>query len=137
MTTETDSLREIAEKAPKGPWRVYQHFNSPMPDLFDVVGATRDDDVTENQCQWVAEYLAAFDPPTVLALLAQLAETRERLERAECALRHGQAAIVALYTTIARGDAGAGERFAAGDPGFQAIRIALTPDLAHQENKDV
>lgn len=78
-TLDLDELERVAREATPGPWQVYQHAMTPFPELHDVVGATRDDDVAENLPSWIAAYIATFDPPTILTLIAAArpAETRD------------------------------------------------------------
>lgn len=61
-----------------GPWAVYQHFATDRKDLFDVVGATRDDDVA-NDCSLANAHLIAAAPDMAAALepFAELAEETE------------------------------------------------------------
>lgn len=90
--TRLAELRAVAEAATPGPWEadgqeVTQHWSRPEPwttiASSEVVcmsycyggsarGIERDED---------ADHIAAFDPPTVLALLSEIAELRDRETR--------------------------------------------------------
>lgn len=86
-TDKLDELERVAREATPGPWQVYQHAMTPFPELHDVVGATRDDDVAENLPSWIATYIATFDPPTILALITAARRPEPDREAVELAAR--------------------------------------------------
>ncbi len=62
--------------ATPGPWAVYQHPYTPDRTYFDVVGATRDDNVAENVREADAHLIAAA--PRLLAAASALLEAAEK-----------------------------------------------------------
>lgn len=77
-----------------GPWFVYQHFATPRPDLFDVCGRTRDDDVAENCTEANARLIAAA-PDLYEALTATTAQLERVLNL--MGLHHDDVAEIVLY----------------------------------------
>lgn len=87
MTNDLTKLRKIAEAATPGPWAtetesgvpantssgyaVYGEENQERDDLPGITGYHDESTSAEN-----ARHIAAFDPPTVLALLAELDQAR-------------------------------------------------------------
>lgn len=91
MTLDLDALEATAKAATPGPWRWDEDFGEngdtglalTNDARAEVVGAYnwhccsfRDDPTVEDND---AEHIAAFDPPTVLELIAKLREAREVL----------------------------------------------------------
>lgn len=62
----------------QGEWRVYQHPSTPTPELFDVVGATRDDTIAENVSQENARLIAAA--PKLLEALEKISNWSPKSE---------------------------------------------------------
>jgi len=100
--TDFVKLREIAEKATPGPWshdraddpsasfEVFGHDGSDFENFVADCRTGRDD----------AEFIATFDPPTVLSLIADRARM-EKAAQAVCAeFAQGHPLIVALKATL-------------------------------------
>lgn len=103
MTTATDTtpvtaealakLREMAEAATPGPWRAYQArlrptfgpiINEVQCDDLPIVTWLGFDESRRPAAQHAANaaYIAAFDPPTVLSLLAEVERLKRKLDDA-------------------------------------------------------
>lgn len=90
MTNDLDALKAIAKSATQGPWENWNpcegesHISIGHKVAWrSVESATpfADDEVIPH---WVdANFIAAFDPPTVIALLDRLEELEARWARAE------------------------------------------------------
>lgn len=99
MTEHIDvsKLREVAEAATPGPWATEkkpggrQNVMEPKRVYSETVREIAEfaDDVADTIDAADAEYIATFDPPTVLALL-------DRLERAEAALERVRAVLATV-----------------------------------------
>lgn len=107
MTLNLDDLEATAKAATPGPWRWDEDFGEngdtglalTNDARAEVVGAYnwhccsfRDDPTVEDND---AEHIAAFDPPTVLALIARLREAEANCHRA-CAAIGWDAAVAAM-----------------------------------------
>jgi rubrerythrin len=80
VEVKIDELRGLLEKATPGHWYSYQHFATPTPQLWEIKGASRDDDI--------ADCLSADDAAFVChlkhalpSLLDQLEQARREVER--------------------------------------------------------
>lgn len=84
MSTDIERLRQVAEAAAAGPW-----WRVPGESGADAVlsgigeSLTWDDHGGEVFKPADAEHIAAFDPPTVLALLDEVERLRGQVARAE------------------------------------------------------
>lgn len=77
MTTDLDALEAIAKAATPGPWR------NVLLEVGPVDGPAVADVVTEDENPlrlFDAEFIAAADPSTILALIAELRQERERAD---------------------------------------------------------
>ncbi|EAB5051164.1 ead/Ea22-like family protein [Salmonella enterica] len=83
------ALREVAEKATKGPWKVFSDIDTKTFSIH-----TPRDKRCENVIKWGgfdcqpnaeanAEFIAAFNPKVALALLDDMQQAREQLAAAE------------------------------------------------------
>jgi hypothetical protein len=81
MTTNAE-LKRLAEAIGGETWQVYQHAATPSPTLYDVVGATRDDDVAECLPFRLATYIAAANPARIIALVDEVERLRGALDTA-------------------------------------------------------
>ncbi|HEC8367656.1 TPA: ead/Ea22-like family protein [Salmonella enterica subsp. enterica serovar Muenchen] len=86
---DKQALREVAEKATKGPWKVFSDIDTKTFSIH-----TPRDKRCENVIKWGgfdcqpnaeanAEFIAAFNPKVALALLDDMRQAREQLEEAE------------------------------------------------------
>ncbi|EBR0328397.1 ead/Ea22-like family protein [Salmonella enterica subsp. enterica] len=96
MTINKRALREVAEKATKGPWKVFSDIDTKTFSIH-----TPRDKRCENVIKWGgfdcqpnaeanAEFIAAFNPKVVLALLdenIQLQREKDAIEAVALALR--------------------------------------------------
>ncbi len=71
-----------------GPWTVYRHFATPDANLYDVVGATRDDDVAENLTLANAHLIAAA--PDLLQAGTELADAADEFESHRDKINNGR-----------------------------------------------
>ena len=96
MTSELDleQLEKVAQEATDGPWKLLGGGEYVTP--IGVMVAPDDGGVSPED----AVYIATFDPPTALALVARLREAEAKVERVEAIHRPMR---VVLYP-------GAGER---------------------------
>lgn len=93
MNLNLDHLKQIASAATQGPWEVnsatcgsdygdYTIYG--VKDVADADWAT-DDALAFAYCEGMtkpdATYIAAFDPPTVLALIARIEQAEHRVRR--------------------------------------------------------
>lgn len=69
-----DELRKVAETATPGPW-VYVWYGHRDDGMWDT--DTHDENIGAASSEADAAHVAAFDPPTVLALLDRLAAAEE------------------------------------------------------------
>jgi len=81
MSNDIEKLREVAERATPGPW----HRNIPPASHYPTIFAGRNTHVlhltaTNKDVEANAEFVATFNPATVLALLAELAALRKENE---------------------------------------------------------
>ncbi|EJY9246814.1 ead/Ea22-like family protein [Salmonella enterica] len=89
MTIDKQALREAAERATKGPWKVFSDIDTKTFAIH-----TPRDKRCENVIKWGgfdcqpnaeanAEFIAAFNPKVALALLDDMRQAREQLAVAE------------------------------------------------------
>ncbi|EJS0106546.1 ead/Ea22-like family protein [Salmonella enterica] len=89
MNIDKRALREVAEKATKGPWKVFSDIDTKTFSIH-----TPRDKRCENVIKWGgfdcqpnaeanAEFIAAFNPKVALALLDDMRDARGKLEAAE------------------------------------------------------
>ena len=86
MNTNLNELRKIAEAATPGPWEIDGPAH-PGPD--DTLPLHNNDGgaIAYVQPLWDdAEFIARFDPPTVLALLSRLEQAEQAVQRVREAL---------------------------------------------------
>ncbi|EAP9953939.1 ead/Ea22-like family protein [Salmonella enterica] len=89
MNIDKRALREVAEKATKGPWKVFSDIDTKTFSIH-----TPRDKRCENVIKWGgfdcqpnaeanAEFIAAFNPKVALALRDDMRDARGKLEAAE------------------------------------------------------
>lgn len=89
MNIDKRALREVAERATKGPWKVFSDIDTKTFSIH-----TPRDKRCENVIKWGgfdcqpnaeanAEFIAAFNPKVALALLDDMQQAREQLAAAE------------------------------------------------------
>ena len=84
--TDINELEALARKATPGPWQAFttgvrggDHWYV-TADGEAIAYATKNDGDPGDKCQENAEYIAAADPPTVLALIADLRRAQECID---------------------------------------------------------
>lgn len=87
MTTDLDALEALAKAA------------TPGPRFPDSTAAAMGMNEGERATVFDAEFIAAADPPTVLALIAELRQERERAEK-----RVGGRELARLRTALSRAE---------------------------------
>lgn len=101
MTTDYAHLRALAEAATPGPWHHAQH---PADDqMHDIRGPINDahNVVIYAECEPEdAAYIAAADPPTLIALLDRLEELEGREPKWEYAVVAGQTTLPARFDDL-------------------------------------
>lgn len=83
MTIDLDTLRKTAEAATPGPWEASAEYDTEGRRVYTVSPEGNPED---NVCQLApdlngsanVEHIATFDPPTVLALIAEIESLRTR-----------------------------------------------------------
>ncbi|EIM1048399.1 ead/Ea22-like family protein, partial [Salmonella enterica subsp. enterica serovar Mbandaka] len=100
------ALREVAEKATKGPWKVFSDIDTKTFSIH-----TPRDKRCENVIKWGgfdcqpnaeanAEFIAAFNPKVALALLDELEHYKSREERVTKLVLDNSASWDALYKKV-------------------------------------
>lgn len=119
MTLDLDHLRRVAEAATPGPWEQER-------DGHIVCEATVRGDLVAEASHWTtdAAHIAAFDPPTVLALIDRLEAAEAKVARV-AALADDMFNDEQMHIEVALG----GALFAG-----RAIRDALSGDLTASED---
>ncbi|EGA9507681.1 ead/Ea22-like family protein, partial [Salmonella enterica] len=93
MNIDKRALREVAEKATKGPWEMEQEniwFTDEDGYTKHLAYVEQGDDVDDKQDHYNTAYIAAANPATMLALLdenIQLQREKDAIEAVALALR--------------------------------------------------
>ncbi|WP_430624576.1 ead/Ea22-like family protein [Salmonella enterica] len=106
MTIDKQALREVAEKATKGPWKVFSDIDTKTFSIH-----TPRDKRCENVIKWGgfdcqpnaeanAEFIAAFNPKVALALLDELEHYKSREERVTKLVLDNSTSWDALYKKL-------------------------------------
>ncbi|EAA4133798.1 ead/Ea22-like family protein [Salmonella enterica subsp. enterica] len=106
MNIDKRALREVAEKATKGPWKVFSDIDTKTFSIH-----TPRDKRCENVIKWGgfdcqpnaeanAEFIAAFNPKVALALLDELEHYKSREERVTKLVLDNSASWDALYKKL-------------------------------------
>lgn len=106
MTIDKRALREVAEKATKGPWKVFSDIDTKTFSIH-----TPRDKRCENVIKWGgfdcqpnaeanAEFIAAFNPKVALALLDELDHYKSREERVTKLVLDNSTSWDALYKKL-------------------------------------
>ncbi|ECS8084775.1 DUF551 domain-containing protein [Salmonella enterica] len=106
MTIDKQALREVAEKATKGPWKVFSDIDTKTFAIH-----TPRDKRCENVIKWGgfdcqpnaeanAEFIAAFNPKVALALLDELEHYKSREERVTKLVLDNSTSWDALYKKL-------------------------------------
>ncbi|ECF0850789.1 ead/Ea22-like family protein [Salmonella enterica subsp. enterica serovar Oranienburg] len=106
MTIDKRALREVAEKATKGPWKVFSDIDTKTFSIH-----TPRDKRCENVIKWGgfdcqpnaeanAEFIAAFNPKVALALLDELDHYKSREERVTKLVMDNSTSWDALYKKL-------------------------------------
>ncbi|EAY4018019.1 ead/Ea22-like family protein [Salmonella enterica] len=106
MNIDKRALREVAEKATKGPWKVFSDIDTKTFSIH-----TPRDKRCENVIKWGgfdcqpnaeanAEFIAAANPATVLALLDELEHYKSREERVTKLVMDNSTSWDALYKKL-------------------------------------
>ncbi|EMT3064813.1 ead/Ea22-like family protein [Salmonella enterica subsp. enterica serovar Newport] len=106
MNIDKRTLREVAEKATKGPWKVFSDIDTKTFSIH-----TPRDKRCENVIKWGgfdcqpnaeanAEFIAAFNPKVALALLDELEHYKSREERVTKLVLDNSASWDALYKKL-------------------------------------
>ena len=78
MTLDLDALEAVARAATPGPWHQGAHYIGAGGEPYDPEAF-----VGQASILCDAEHIAAFDPPTVLALIAKLREAEAVIEEVD------------------------------------------------------
>jgi len=119
--TNLEKMEEIAKAATPGPWDVcsYNEKNGHQQGhiishdqhtlfipcaIMPKIGIPTQEDVTLawERGERNADYVAAFDPPTVLGLIAEIRELREALEQVEKMFVHESRTSTTVEMMMAR-----------------------------------
>ncbi|MKN50851.1 ead/Ea22-like family protein [Salmonella enterica subsp. enterica] len=106
MNIDKQALREVAEKATKGPWTLFSDIDTKTFSIH-----TPRDKRCENVIKWGgfdcqpnaeanAEFIAAFNPKVALALLDELEHYKSREERVTKLVLDNSASWDALYKKL-------------------------------------
>ncbi|EBU8467233.1 hypothetical protein DLE93_22860 [Salmonella enterica subsp. enterica serovar Richmond] len=106
MTIDKQALREVAEKATKGPWTLFSDIDTKTFSIH-----TPRDKRCENVIKWGgfdcqpnaeanAEFIAAFNPKVALALLDELEHYKSREERVTKLVLDNSTSWEALYKKL-------------------------------------
>ncbi|ECY3273839.1 ead/Ea22-like family protein [Salmonella enterica subsp. enterica serovar Abony] len=106
MTIDKRALREVAEKATKGPWKVFSDIDTKTFSIH-----TPRDKRCENVIKWGgfdcqpnaeanAEFIVAFNPKVALALLDELDHYKSREERVTKLVMDNSTSWDALYKKL-------------------------------------
>ncbi|EEA9092868.1 ead/Ea22-like family protein [Salmonella enterica subsp. enterica] len=106
MNIDKRALREVAEKATKGPWKVFSDIDTKTFSIH-----TPRDKRCENVIKWGgfdcqpnaeanAEFIAAFNPKVALALLDELEHYKSREERVTKLVMDNSTSWDALYKKL-------------------------------------
>ncbi|EDW1242264.1 ead/Ea22-like family protein [Salmonella enterica subsp. enterica] len=106
MNIDKQALREVAEKATKGPWKVFSDIDTKTFSIH-----TPRDKRCENVIKWGgfdcqpnaeanAEFIAAFNPKVALALLDELDHYKSREERVTKLVMDNSTSWDALYKKL-------------------------------------
>ncbi|EAA5636597.1 ead/Ea22-like family protein [Salmonella enterica subsp. enterica serovar Virchow] len=106
MTIDKQALRQLAERATKGPWRAFSDIGTETYAIH-----TRRDKRCGNVIKWAgfdcqknakanAEFIAAANPATVLALLDELEHYKSREERVTKLVMDNSTSWDALYKKL-------------------------------------
>ncbi|EAR9995650.1 ead/Ea22-like family protein [Salmonella enterica] len=106
MNIDKQALREVAEKATKGPWTLFSDIDTKTFSIH-----TPRDKRCENVIKWGgfdcqpnaeanAEFIAAFNPKVALALLDELEHYKSREERVTKLVMDNSASWDALYKKV-------------------------------------
>ncbi|CUR95080.1 ead/Ea22-like family protein [Salmonella enterica] len=106
MTIDKQALREVAEKATKGPWTLFSDIDTKTFSIH-----TPRDKRCENVIKWGgfdcqpnaeanAEFIAAFNPKVALALLDELEHYKSREERVTKLVMDNSTSWDALYKKL-------------------------------------
>ncbi|EAN8558834.1 ead/Ea22-like family protein [Salmonella enterica] len=106
MNIDKRALREVAERATKGPWKVFSDIDTKTFSIH-----TPRDKRCENVIKWGgfdcqpnaeanAEFIAAFNPKVALALLDELEHYKSREERVTKLVLDNSASWDALYKKV-------------------------------------
>ena len=107
---DLDALAEVARKATPGPWRATQTAWGDSVDVDDGEDGTplfiETYGVTHVWNGYNANFIATFDPPTVLALLAALKEAQaDNARLTQLAEGRSKLGLLAVYMSDVVGDA--------------------------------
>ncbi len=98
MKIDLEKLKELANKAPKGPWHI-GHINQNFDDLMDVESYDGIN-IGEDIVQQTANYLCAANPQTILKLIELIEVYRHALMVHS---HHGELLDSEAYRAMAKG----------------------------------
>lgn len=99
--TDLTALREAAEAATPGPWRLHERYPDLVcsPDGNSIISA-EGDILTDEQIRKNAAYILASQPAAIIALLDTLAAEKAARERAEAATEQARKALEETRTDL-------------------------------------